>query len=83
MTTSPRACILDPDENLQAFIPVIECTWEHQEAVLMFEPDDATDGRRICAKGALPVGVVQDDGSRRGGRLILEAERAAENCLET
>ena len=44
LTTSPRACILDPDENLQAFIPVIECTWEHQEAVLMFEPDDATDG---------------------------------------
>ncbi len=44
VTTSPRACIVDPNQNLQAYIPVAECTWGNTEATLVFQPDDPTDG---------------------------------------
>lgn len=44
LTTSPRVCILDPDQNLQAYIPVIECTWDQREATVTVQPDDPTDG---------------------------------------
>jgi hypothetical protein len=44
LSTSPRACILDPEQSLQAYIPVVECTWARQEATLMLQPDDPSDG---------------------------------------
>jgi TIR domain len=44
VSTSPRACILDTHQNLQAWVPVTRCTWGNTEATLTLQPDDPTDG---------------------------------------
>jgi hypothetical protein len=44
VTTSPRAVILDPQQNLQAWVPVTECTWGATTVTLLLQPDDPTDG---------------------------------------
>jgi hypothetical protein len=43
MSTSPRACILDSHQNLQAWVPVTRCTWGNRDGTLVLQPDDPTD----------------------------------------
>ena len=44
VATSPRALILDQQQNLQAWVPATTCKWGNQEATLVLQPDDPTDG---------------------------------------
>jgi hypothetical protein len=43
VSTSPRACILDVQQNLQSWPPVTACDWGTTEAAIVFQPDDPTD----------------------------------------
>ena len=43
VATSPRACILDAQQNLQSWPPVTECNWGNAEATLILQPDDPID----------------------------------------
>jgi len=79
LTSSPRACILDPEQNLHAYIPVAECTWGSREATLVFEPDDPTDGPFLDglrgSQHQLPVAFKHNVGLCRVGEVqhVLKA----------
>ncbi len=62
VSTSSRVCFLDGKQELQAYIPVVECTWGSAEANLVLQPDDETDGPYL-------------DGLRGADHLLLVAFR--------
>jgi len=44
VSTSPRAFLLDQQQNVQAWVPATTCRWGNNEATLVLQPDDPTDG---------------------------------------